>query len=29
MEQLSVGLHGYISMDLPKQKEGFGYGVNF
>ena len=29
LEQLSEGLHGYISMNLPKQKEGFGYGVSF
>jgi hypothetical protein len=29
LEQLSEGLHGYISMELPKQKEGFGYGVSF
>ncbi|MDQ6890041.1 MAG: hypothetical protein M3Z56_07180, partial [Bacteroidota bacterium] len=28
-KQLSEGLHGYISMNLPKQKEGFGYGVSF
>ncbi len=27
--QLSEGLHGYISMNLPKQKEGFGYGISF
>ena len=27
--QLSEGLHGYISMDLPQQKDGFGYGVSF
>lgn len=29
LQQLSEGLHGYISMKLPKQKEGFGYGVSF
>lgn len=29
LKQLSQGLHGYISMNLPKQKEGFGYGVSF
>ena len=29
LEQLSNGLHGYISMNMPKQKEGFGYGVSF
>lgn len=29
LKQLSEGLHGYISMNLPKQKEGFGYGVSF
>lgn len=29
LEQLSEGLHGYISMNLPKQKDGFGYGVSF
>jgi len=29
LEELSEGLHGYISMNLPKQKEGFGYGVSF
>lgn len=29
LEQSSQGLHGYISMNLPKQKEGFGYGVSF
>jgi hypothetical protein len=29
LQQLSEGLHGYISMNLPKQKEGFGYGVSF
>lgn len=29
LEQLSQGLHGYISMNLPKQKDGYGYGVSF
>ncbi|MEJ7736413.1 MAG: hypothetical protein WKF97_03210 [Chitinophagaceae bacterium] len=29
LKQLSEGLHGYISMNLPKQKDGFGYGVSF
>ncbi len=29
LEQLSEGLHGYISMNLPKQKDGFGYGISF
>lgn len=29
LEQLSEGLHGYISMNMPQQKEGFGYGVSF
>jgi hypothetical protein len=29
LKQMSEGLHGYISMNLPKQKEGFGYGVSF
>lgn len=29
LKQLSQGLHGYISMQLPQQKEGFGYGVSF
>ena len=29
LEQLSQGLHGYISMNLPKQKDGFGYGISF
>lgn len=29
LEQLSQGLHGYISMNLPDQKEGYGYGVSF
>ena len=29
LAQLSQGLHGYISMSLPKQKEGFGYGISF
>ncbi len=29
LPQISQGLHGYISMHLPKQKEGFGYGISF
>lgn len=29
LKQLSNGLHGYISMNLPKQKEGYGYGISF
>ncbi|TDG36624.1 hypothetical protein EZJ43_08965 [Pedobacter changchengzhani] len=29
LPQLSQGLHGYISMNMPQQKEGFGYGVSF
>ena len=29
LKQMQEGLHGYISMNMPKQKEGFGYGVSF
>jgi hypothetical protein len=29
LKQTSRGLHGYISMNLPKQREGFGYGISF
>ncbi|MGY3052995.1 hypothetical protein ACVWYG_001192 [Pedobacter sp. UYEF25] len=29
LKQLQEGLHGYISMNMPKQQEGYGYGVSF
>lgn len=29
LEQLSEGLHGYISMNMPQQRAGYGYGVSF
>lgn len=29
LAQLSEGLHGYISMKLPEQQAGYGYGVSF
>lgn len=29
LEQVSNGLHGYISMNMSEQKAGYGYGVSF